>query len=561
MFSELAERIPEHFHAFPERMLRYGFGIPLRVRKLSYKTACSTTALLACTLYFLAGQAFIPRLGIEDDEALFAMPLLQPRSAEYTLRIGHSHFPLMLMSYLGTLKTLLLDPVLHIFGTGVRAVREPMLLAGAFSVWLFYLLLRRVAGERAALAGCILLAADTLYLLTSCFDWGPVALQHLLFLGGAYCLVRFYQERRERFLALGCYLLGLALWDKALGEWMLSGLMVATLAVCRRQVRAVFSLRRLALAAAACCLGAMPLLIYNAASRGGTFHGNFRRETDQFPQKSLMMVNTLRGQGLFGYLTDEDWQTPQPHAPANLLDRSSDELALWTGQPRYNLMLWAFALALIALPFAGRAARRIVLFCLIALGIAWLEMAITAGAGGSVHHTILLWPLPLAIPAAVFAGASRRLGRAGIPALAAVIAVLSTSCLLVTNEYYRMMARDGGSISWTDAIFPLSRYLGGQGARGVYCMDWGILDNLRLLSHGRLPLRVGMDEFPADAVALMAADPGNLFVSHTPEFAIFPDVNPRLVAAAHAAGYEPEMLATISDSYGRRIFQVYRFRR
>ena len=44
-------------------------------------------------------------------------------------------------------------------------MRVPMLLAGAASVWLFYLLLRRIAGERAALIGCGLLAADSLYLL------------------------------------------------------------------------------------------------------------------------------------------------------------------------------------------------------------------------------------------------------------------------------------------------------------------------------------------------------------------------------------------------------------
>jgi len=49
-----------------------------------------------------------------------------------------------------------------------------MLVAGAASIWLFYRLLRRIAGERAAVIGSTLLAADSLYLLTTCFDWGPV---------------------------------------------------------------------------------------------------------------------------------------------------------------------------------------------------------------------------------------------------------------------------------------------------------------------------------------------------------------------------------------------------
>src|SRR5437879_3992592 len=61
-------------------------------------------ALTACLAFLAAGQAFIPLLGIEDDESLFAAPLLQPRMEHYAVRIGHSRFPLMIMSYIGTLK-------------------------------------------------------------------------------------------------------------------------------------------------------------------------------------------------------------------------------------------------------------------------------------------------------------------------------------------------------------------------------------------------------------------------------------------------------------------------
>ena len=103
----------------------------------------------------------------------------------------------MMMSYLGALKAWLYRPIFSLFGIGVWSLREPPLVAGALSVWLFYLLfLRRVAGPRAAaLIGCSLLAADSIYLLTVCFDWGPVAFQHLLLIGGALLLLlRFYQK-------------------------------------------------------------------------------------------------------------------------------------------------------------------------------------------------------------------------------------------------------------------------------------------------------------------------------------------------------------------------------
>ena len=89
----------------------------------------------------------------------------------------------------GTLKAWLYAPIVHTFGTGPIAVRLPMVLAGALSVWLFFLLLRRVHGLRAALLGCGLLACDGTYLLTNCFDWGPVALQHVLLIGGILLII------------------------------------------------------------------------------------------------------------------------------------------------------------------------------------------------------------------------------------------------------------------------------------------------------------------------------------------------------------------------------------
>ena len=54
--------------------------------------------IAACSLFFLAGLPFIPRLGIQNDEALFAYGVFPPRSGAYILHAAHSDLPLMLMS-------------------------------------------------------------------------------------------------------------------------------------------------------------------------------------------------------------------------------------------------------------------------------------------------------------------------------------------------------------------------------------------------------------------------------------------------------------------------------
>ena len=525
------------------------------------------SALAACVLFLFTGASFVSHLGLQNDESLFVNAIYKPYAVVYSFKIGHSTLPFMLMSYLGTLKAWIYRPIFRLFGTGMPAMRGPMLLAGVASVWLFYLLLRRIAGERAALIGCGLLATDSLYLLTACFDWGPVALQHLLLTAGVLLLVRFYQRNSHSSLAWGCFLLGLAMWDKALAIWMLSGMGVAVFAVCTKKIVAVITPRRLAISVLSFALGALPLILYNVHTRLGTFRSNASWETRELPVKGRLLLTTADGSALFSWLIQDDWQTKNPHPPEGRLQSVSAKISALAANPRHSLLLYAFALALLLTPLARGNALRAILFALIAMVLAWAQMAVTANAGGSVHHAILIWPLPEMVIAISFAAASRRLGAAGIPALAVVLVVLMGSSLLVTNEYYAVMMRNGGSLGWTDAIFRLSDYLKGSAPGEIYCNDWGMMDSLRLLSRGKLPLRVGtdpidkpqLDDTDREYLARAISEPGHLFINHTKDFEFFAGVNDKLVKFAKAAGYRREVLAVISDSNNRPVYEVYQF--
>jgi Dolichyl-phosphate-mannose-protein mannosyltransferase len=522
---------------------------------------------MACLYFVLAGLTFVYSVGVESDETIFAMAFLKPISPAYSIRIGHSHIPLMIMSYIGTLKAWLYRPILKVFGTGMLPLRVPMLLAGAASLWLFFLLLRRIAGVRAAVIGCTLLAADATYLLTICYDWGPVALQHLLLVGGMFLLVRFCQTQSHRALFWGFFLLGLDLWDKALAVWLLSGLGVAALVVFPKLILRLLNRRRAALAVIGFVLGSLPLLIFNDKNHWATFNGNFHKDTSDLPGKARMLMNTAKGGGLFGWMFDEDWQTKVPHEPKGLAQQLSANISSLTGHPRGHLLFYAFLLAVALAPFAGPNGMRAIGFALIALAVAWIQMAITANAGGSVHHTILLWPLPQLVVAVSFAAASRRLGRAGLPVLAAAGLAMVISGVLVTAEYQYVSFRYGGSPVWTDAVFSLSDYMKAFPQGNIYCVDWGIFDSLRLLNNGTLHVVVGDDpiskpELSADdrlMVERMVKDPGAVFVTHTKDFENFHEVNNKLVKFAEGMGYKREMMSVISDTYQRPAYEVYRF--
>ena len=524
-------------------------------------------ALLAALLFFVAGQAFVPRTGVEADEALPFVPLLAPKAAIYIRILGHN-WPVLLMPYLGTLKSLIYKPLIGIFGDSLWTLREPVLVAGAASILLFFLILRRVSGELAALIGCGLLATDSIYLLTVCYDWGPVALQHLLLLGGVLLILQFTENRRQLSLAAGFFLFGLALWDKALSVWLLSSMGVACCLIFPRKILSLITPRRLAIALVAFVLGAFPLIRYNLKTHWSTFRGNVNRDA-QFYKKFPHLVYTLDGRGMFGFMMPfPGHDPPSPHPAADAITATSDKISSLAGHPIRDWMLYALAAALPLTLFARGRDLRTILFCLVVLVGGWLEMAITANAGASVHHTILLWPLPQAIVAVSLAAASARLGRAGRPAVV-VAAALMISNALVMNEYYAVLHRDGGLMSWSAGILRLSDYLKTAPPARVYCTDWGILEPLRYLNSGKLQLVNGTDPIvkPAldgeDQKRLEAAldAPDQLVVMHTQEAEEFIGIRARLLRFAEEHGYNREVVAGISDGFGRQMFEVCKFSR
>jgi hypothetical protein len=441
-------------------------------------------------------------------------------------------------------------------------------LIGAATIWLSFLLICRLNGRRSALAAAAFLATDITYVLTTCFDWGPVALQHLLLISGVLLLLKFHQDGGKRALNFGFVLFGLGLWDKALFLWPLAGLGVATLAVFPRELTQYLRLRVAVPALICLAAGAFPLLVYNFKSHGNTIGANAIFASDAIGPKFVELRTTLNGAGLLSYMVGEDWMD-HPRLPRTTLERFS----LWVhekgGVHRATFVWPSFLLALMLVPWLWRTpARRLLLFALLLLAVTWLQMALTSGAGGSVHHIALLWPFPLFFIAIAFAEASRRLGRYGKPALALAVVAIAGQNLLVYNQHLEQFIRNGGYGFWTDALYPLSDRLGQYGTNRIYIIDWGMLNSLRLLSQGGLDLseawdplkRPESDQAGMKAILPEISDPNHIFVSHTAALEVFKGVGEHLSQWARDSGYEEVHLETVCDGNGRPVFEIFRFR-
>lgn len=518
-----------------------------------------------CGLLFLAlGCVFVNYAGLQEDESMFAAPLFREWKF-YSIPFGSRHIPIMQMSYVGSLKTWLYAPFIHIWTPGPAVLRIPAVLIGAATILLFGALLERVHGRRAAWAGCVLLATDSIFLLTTTFDWGPVALQHLLMTAAMLFAVLWFQKGSDAWLAAAALCCGLAFWDKAVFVWMFSGLLVGSL-LFFRQLRKRLTSRSAGLSAAALCLGALPLLVYNARSnpKFATIRSNSQFAPDHFRDKVEEMRIAWNGSGLFGYMLNDS--TEHPAFPHTVVEKASFMVHGLTGSRRTNASNLALLVGIVLIPLLWRTrARGTLLLPLVACGSAWIFMTLSGG-GGSVHHAVLLWPLPHLFLAVAFAESSLHV-RFGGWALAAALVFLAAANLAVTNQYLFQFVRNGPAGVWSDAIYALAAGIRDTPASQVVSIDWGMEAPLSVLNRDHPTTRIVADPFlsptetPSERQAdlQLLSDDQAIWAEHTPGNEISIGVDDRLLNAARSAGFVQTILGTYCDRHGQPVFQTFRF--
>jgi hypothetical protein len=397
----------------------------------------------------------------------------------------------------------------------------------------------------------VLLATDTSYILMNAADYGPVTLQFLLKLGALLLIVRFHQRGSRMALAGAFFLLGLAMWDKAIFAWVLCGFAAGALAAFPRETLRHVSVRNLAIAAAAMLAGALPLVIYNVARPLETLRSNVKAESAPVLAKATLLRRTLDGSVMTGFLISLD-PGPEPGRPNHWFQSLAIRISAWTRHPRHNFTWWAALASLAGLLF--KRTRRPVLFAAAAGFGTWLPMVLTAGAGAAAQHVILLWPLQFIAIAVVLDM---------IPVSCVACAVTIALCianLLVTDQYYADLVRNGPAIRWTDAMDQLDRTLADLHAPRIFVADWGIIETVNLLSEGDTPVYYA-DVANGAAIDNMLAAPGSVFVAHAPEFEVLPQQRAAIEQSAAREGYTRETLAEIHDRNGRPAFDVFRFRK
>lgn len=511
-------------------------------------------AILASAGFLLLGIWLIPHSGIYPDEVIFTDPLYLFSAKEFTIGLFHRRLTLMLLSYLGTLKTLIYIPILGLFHSNVWSLRLPVVLTGAITIFIFFGLARRAAGTSVALAAVVLLSTDASFLLTNTVDWGPVALEHFLLVTGCFFILKFARQSGAGWLFLGFFLFGLAFWNKAIFAWAFAGVSVAAITVFWSDLRRLLRPPAVALACAGLIAGALPLIVYNLHSPKSSTRENVHFDITHVREKFGALERTMDGSALFGFMSRLDGG---PVAKAAM--SGAAWIATHAREPRADWMVYAFSFSLLLIPWWWR--NRAAWFSLIFCAVAWVSMAVTKDAGNAAHHSVLLWPFPqLFVAIALFSVPWRAVS-------IGAVSILAATNLLVVNEYIADFERYGSCPNFSDAVFAMSRAFDGRGDQPVIATDWGIVSQLAFLHQGKLSLISGDPPFFNDppspqeqkSIDWMLSMENAWFVTRAPGEENTPVVRINMDKAAARAGLHRVILSTIPDSNGRPSYEVFRF--
>ena len=362
---------------------------------------------IALFLFALCSFPWLSLPGAYADE-LYFVPVIEPfafGSAHYSWTVGGTEIPIMIMSYVGALKALLIKVVFALCPHTIATVRASALLLGLATLCLTFTLLRRYYSPAIVIATTLLLATDASFIHTIRIDWGPVALMQILKMGGLALISAWLVSGRLRLWIAAMFIFGLALWDKATFVWILLPLAACVLLFFWRETLQRFSYRTATIGVFAFLLGALPFWIFNISQGGTTASENWNFEFHT--EKLHAARGTLDGSAVLWLTVRDDFEAAEPPEDIPLPQFASALKTLGQARTALSWPLMVASVLLLPITLLTRHRRAVLFPFILSLGIYLLMFFFRAG-GGSAHHVVMIYPFPLLFVAASLAATAEK---------------------------------------------------------------------------------------------------------------------------------------------------------
>jgi Dolichyl-phosphate-mannose-protein mannosyltransferase len=421
--------------------------------------------------YLFMGTSHLNMPGLYYDECIFVNAATGGTSGPFIHKVFLG-VPVMIMSYIGALKSFLYYPVFYFFGVSPITIRLPIVLLSSVTIIVSYLLGKRIFGRFGALLLSGLIATDPAFIYNVRLDFGPVAIMLLLKMLALYSFFEFLATHRSRFAWFLFLTLILGFYDKLNFIWFIGAFVISAGLLYGRELRALFLGNRktlsipLMLSLMCLTLGGFVLVIPALSNPSGL---PLQSTWTKIIYVADIFSSTINGSWPFTAVLNID-QIPRTFTNFLFIPVvAAVLLSLWFRSSKISCG-------------ERKVEGKVMWFFIVMFAIIFIEIVMTKQGGGP-HHLMMLYPIHYLI---LFSGA--RLLLQYMPERLTVPRV--TGCLLVylvivTGQLYAdykyiTAFREGRLFTpaWDPAIYRLSTLLETRGSDSVVCADWGVQTQL-----------------------------------------------------------------------------------
>lgn len=183
--------------------------------------------LIPLITYLFFALIYIHVPGINSDEILFGNAALGLVNNSTHIYIKAGDFPILLMPYIGALKSYLYYPIFKLFGVSVLSIRLPMILLSTVTIFIFYrVMLISTKSVFISFFAAMFLATHASFIAYTRADQGPVAINMFFRAMTIYLFLKFISEKNPKHLIWLPVVMFLGVFNKLNFIWTLNAFIV-----------------------------------------------------------------------------------------------------------------------------------------------------------------------------------------------------------------------------------------------------------------------------------------------------------------------------------------------
>jgi hypothetical protein len=510
--------------------------------------------VLFCLIVFVLVGAFdIQSPGLYYDEALF----VNAASGGVTDLFIHKRLagiPIMLMPYIGALKSWLYFPIFQLFGIDFVTIRLPVVLLGALALGLTWRYVQQQFGTLPAALFILMAAVEPSVVFHSRLDWGPTVLM-MVFRGGLLlALTNWFATGEKRYLMWALICVGLGVFDKLNFLWIATSAFAAGILVYPdRFLRGLVIEYKTALTWLG--LGLLALVLFVAALNWLDVRLLKEIGVTDIGKRATIFLSllgmTIQGAGVYNFVIKGEHQAFNSHTYALL---AASVVAMW---------------GLLAGIRGGKLSSRPLIYLVLVILFLGIQVFLTKKATGPHHFATFapFWLIFLAVGLsnAVYALQLRRRMLASAMGVLFVALVMATS-LRVDMAYLEGFKYTKINTHWDPAASAVltSALEAHKDVELVVAVDWGIATNVQALSNNRLkvmdlwPLfNENLNEGQVNWIRTEFVEKGAAFVLHVAGREAFPATRLHFLETIRANGWPLRQVLTIKTADAQPYIEVY----